>query len=626
MNESTYGDRTLAEILVQSSVDGLFAVDRDYRYTLWNRAMGEFAEKKAAEVLGRSAFEVFPFLRDLGLDTAMDRALAGEAVTAEAVPHDLPDGSRRYYDRLYLPICAEDGAILGMLGIVRDVTSRRNAQDALRANEEQLRLAVDAGGVGLWSWDTRTDAVQWEDSMCAIFGLAAGVAPAGREGYLALIHSDDRVRSSERIARGMAVGRWEDEYRIVRPDGAVRWVLAKGSVVGQLFLGAVLDVTERREREEQLRQAQKLEAVGQLTAGIAHNFNNMLMGMLPNLQSAVRDAPAHLEPLLRDAEESAQRAAHLVRQLMTYAGRNSPKLRGVESIAGLVERTVAFCRTTFDQRIELRTRYDRSARARVDPTQLEQALLNALINARDAVADADVPRVTLTVDVVAEGAAELGVRAGDYVRVQIADNGVGMDSATVSRIFEPFFTTKPVGKGTGLGLATTRAIVLEHGGFVTCDSVLRQGATFSFYLPSESGAAETPRPEAAPISVRGTETVLVVDDEPLIRRLVGRVLTAAGFTALLAASGNEALELIGDAAVASKIALVILDVSMPGMSGRELRSRIRELMPRARVVYFSGYAFDAPDATDSVLEKPTTEARLLTTVREALDTPALRDA
>jgi two-component system, cell cycle sensor histidine kinase and response regulator CckA len=262
----------------------------------------------------------------------------------------------------------------------------------------------------------------------------------------------------------------------------------------------------------------------------------------------------------------------------------------------------------------------------VDPAQLEQALLNALINARDAVADADAPRVTLTVDVVAEGAAELGVCAGDYVRVQIADNGVGMDPATVSRIFEPFFTTKPVGKGTGLGLATTRAIVLEHGGFVTCDSVLRQGATFSFYLPSESGAAETPRPEAAPISVRGTETVFIVDNEPLIRRLVGRVLTAAGFTALLAASGNEALELVGDAAVASKIALVILDVSMPGMSGRELRSRIRELMPRARVVYFSGYAFDAPDATDSVLEKPTTEARLLTTVREALDTPAPRDA
>ena len=490
MTESTYGDRTLAEILVQSSVDGLCALDRDHRYTLWNRAMEQFAGKRADEVLGRRACDVFPFLRDLGLDVAIERALAGETVTADAVPDERPDGSRRYYDRLYLPLRADDGAIVGMLAIVRDVTARRNAEDALRANEEQLRLAADAAGVGVWSWDMRTDTVQWQDPLCAIFGLPPGTSPAGRAGYLALVHPDDRARSVERLARGVAAGRWEDEYRIVRADGAVRWVLAKGSVVRDVALGAVIDVTERREREEQLRQAQKLEAVGQLTAGIAHNFNNMLMGMLPNLESAARRAPPELEPLLRDAEESAQRAAHLVRQLMTYAGRNSPAARAVESIADLVERTVAFCRTTFDHRIAFDTRYDRSARARVAAAQLEQALLNALINARDAIAEVDAPRMTVRVDVVTDGSTELGGRAGDHVRVQIGDNGIGMDAATASRIFEPFFTTKPVGKGTGLGLATTRAIVVEHGGFVTCDSEPRFGSTFSFYLPREPAERE----------------------------------------------------------------------------------------------------------------------------------------
>lgn len=600
-------------------MDGLFAVDRDLRYTLWNRAMERFAGKTAEEVLGHCMFDVFPFLRDVGLDVAMDRALAGESVSADAVPYDLPDGTRRYYDRLYQPLLVNDAAIIGVLGVVRDVTSRRKAEDELRAREEQLRLAVAAAGVGLWSWTTRSDLIQWGDTTCALFGLPAGMAPLTRQEYRAFIHPEDRERSDERVADGVASGRWEHEYRIVRRDGAVRWVLSTGSMLGDTAVGALIDVTERREREEQLRQTQKLEAVGQLTAGIAHNFNNMLMGMLPNLELAARTAPAELQPLLRDAEQSAQRAAKLVRQLMTYAGRNVPTARRVESIGALVTRTVAFCQTTFDHRIVFETRFDDSALARVDATQFEHALLNALINARDALANTDAPRLTVAVDVVAAGARELGERPGDYVRVQVGDNGVGMDPATLGRIFEPFFTTKPVGKGTGLGLATTRAIVLEHGGFLACDSSPGRGATFSLYFPRESTATVAARPPEAPIAVRGTETVLVVDDEAPIRRVVSQMLVSAGFKTRLAASGDEALALLGEPRVARDVRLVILDVSMPGVSGTELRRRIRELTPEVRVLYFSGYALDAPDGTDAVLDKPTTQAELLAKVREVLD-------
>jgi PAS domain S-box-containing protein len=360
MAPAAYGDQVLAQLLVENGVDGLAAIDREYRYTLWNPAMEQFAGRKASEVLGRNAFEVFPFLRELGLDVALERALAGETVTIYAVPNDLPDGTRRYHDRVYLPIRA-DGAIVGALAIVRDVTAQRQAEDALRAKDAQLRVAVDAAGVGLWSWETRADRVVWEDGMCAIFGLPPGSSPADREAYFALIHPEDRERSAERIRRGIARGRWEDEYRIVRPDGTLRWVLSKASFVGGVALGVVLDVTERHEREEEIRQAQKLEAVGQLTAGIAHNFNNMLMGMLPNLERAALRAPPELAPLLHDAEHSAQRAAQLVQKLMTYAGRNAPKARGVVGVADLVERTVAFCRTTFDQRIAFQSSSRRSS-------------------------------------------------------------------------------------------------------------------------------------------------------------------------------------------------------------------------------------------------------------------------
>ncbi|HEY3818070.1 MAG TPA: PAS domain S-box protein [Polyangiaceae bacterium] len=618
-------DRTLAELLVENSVDGFAAVDREYRYTLWNRAMEQFAGMAASEVLGRNALEVFPFLREHGIDVALGRALAGETVTIPAVPHDLADGSRRYHDRLYLPL-REDAEIVGVLAIVRDVTAQRNAEDALRTKEAQLRVAVDGGGVGLWRWDTRADVVTWEDGMCAIFGLPGGAAPPDRAAYFAMIHAEDRARSAARIAAGVARGRWEDEYRILRPDGTERWVLAKASVVDGVALGAVLDVTDRREREARVRQTQKLEAVGQLTAGIAHNFNNMLMGILSSLEVAALRAPADLAPLLHDAEHSAQRAAQLVQQLMTYAGRNAPKERSVASVAELVERTVAFCRTTFPQGIAFQVRYDRTARVRVEPTQVEQALLNVLINARDAVAGVDTPRVTVEVDVVAEGAEELGERFGEYVRVRVGDSGPGMDGATAGRIFDPFFTTKPVGKGTGLGLSTTHAIVAEHGGFVVCDSAPSRGATFSLYLPRELAAVDAEPAREETFAVHGTETVLVVDDEPLIRRVVERMLAGAGFRTVLAASGDEALERLADGALASEVALVILDVSMPGLSGKELRNRLRAVAPHARVLYFSGYAFDAPDAGDVVLEKPTTEANLLRKVRETLDRPAPRPA
>ena len=493
----------------------------------------------------------------------------------------------------------------------------------VRESEEKLRMAVEAAGIGLWSWDPRTDTVTWEAPLCAIFGLPAGTSPVGRAGYVALVHPDDREHAGAVIARGVASGRWEDEYRIVRADGAVRWVLANGTVLQTegrgIVLGAVIDVTERRQRDEQLRQAQKLEAVGQLTAGIAHNFNNMLMGVLPNLEIAVRRSSPELAPILRIAEQSANRAAELVRQLMTYAGRHRPNEYRVESIGTLVERAVAFCRATFDQRIAFEENYDATARARVDAAQLEQALLNLLINARDALAGTRAPRVTVTVDVVRVGASELERREGEHVRVRVSDNGSGMDTATMARIYEPFFTTKDVGKGTGLGLATTHAILREHGGWIACESAMQRGTTFSLYLARDVDAADAARAPSEAPPTHGTETVLIVDDEPAIRNVVSIMLTDAGFKARSAASGPDAIALLADTRVAEEISLVLLDVSMPGMPGRELRRRLGELAPQARVIYFTGYAFEADDANDAVLEKPVRQEELLAAIRGVLD-------
>jgi PAS domain S-box-containing protein len=550
-------------------------------------------------------------------------ALAGDIVRGDA--EYVIDGETRYVHNVLAPIRMND-AIVGTLGVNIDVTELRRALNALQESEAKVRMAVDAAGVGLWSWDPVRDVVVWEPALSALFGFPAGASPAGREGYLALVHPDDRDRVAAKIAQGVRDGRWEDEYRVVRADGAVRWVLAKGTVVGQgetaRVVGAVIDVTERKLRDEQLRQAQKLEAVGQLTAGVAHNFNNMLMGVLPNLELATRRAPRDVLPFLESAADSARRAAELVRKLMTYAGRNRPTMRATEDVGALAGRAVELCRTTFDRRIAFDQVYEAGVCARVDAAQIEQAVVNLLINARDALESRDVsaPRVEVSVGLVRAGADDLVGCASDHVRIRVADNGTGMDAATVARIYEPFFTTKPDGRGTGLGLATTRAILHEHGGFVACESAPGKGSTFSLYLPHDPTRPSPERRAPQAIGTRGSETVLVVDDEPSVRRVVSLVLRAAGYVAREAGSGREALALLADRELAERLSLVLLDVSMPGLPWRELRSQLRQVT-QARVVYFTGYALDAADADpdDTVLEKPVNEERLLRTVRQVID-------
>jgi PAS domain S-box-containing protein len=620
---------TLTQIVVDSSLDGLAVMDRDGRYTLWNRAMERFAGKTAEEVLGRVALEVFPFLRDLGLDVAFARALAGEAVTTDGVEHVEPDGTRRVFDRLYMPLRSDDGEIDAVLAIVHDATARYATLDALKKSEAILRMAAEAGEVGLWSWDPTADVVVWEDGLCRIFGLAQDDAPKTRDAYLALVHPDDRGAAVARVARGRAAGEWSDEYRIVRGDGAMRWVMSKARglhVDGrELVLGALFDVTERKEREERQRAAQRLEAVGQLTAGIAHNFNNMLMSLLPNLELARRRAPADLQPLLRDAEEAAQRAADVVRELMTFAGSRRLQSRHATPLGELASRTALFSRTTFDPRIAIDVGVEHDALALVDATQIEQALLNVLINARDAVSGPLIPapRIRVDVTVVREGAPELEGRAGEWARVRVADNGIGMTGETLERVYEPFFTTKEAGKGTGLGLATTHGILRDHGGFIACASELGGGTTFSLYLPvAPSEIARPPEENGVQVVQEGAEqhanaTILVVDDEAPVRKIVSLLLEDAGFAVKTAASGDEALRVVAASRDGEHIGLVLLDVSMPGMPGPVLRRRLRELAPDLPVVFLTGAAYEGGES-DRVLQKPISRQRLVSAVDAAL--------
>jgi PAS domain S-box-containing protein len=617
---------SLALAVVQGSVDGVAVIDREGRYTLWNPAMERFSGKPAAEVLGRRFVDVFPFLREYGLDIALQRVLKGESIATDGVPHVEPDGTRRVYDRLYLPLRGARGEITGVMAIVRDATARHNAQEALRTTQAKLLMAAEAAGIGLWSWDPATDVIVWEDTMCTLYGLPPGHVPKGREEYLALIHPDDRERHRQRIVRGREKGHWQNEYRIIRPDGAVRWLASRTRVLrtdrGDLALGAVFDVTERREMDDRHRATQRLEVVGQLTAGIAHNFNNLLMGILPTLEMALKSAPAEIAPLLRVAEQSAEKAAGVVRQLMAYASRNQAPTRQTEPVSPLVERIAAFCRSTLDQRITLEVLCVDAAAADVDASLIEQAVLNLLINARDALTEGPLaaPTIRVVVESIASEAPELEGRLGDWIAIRVADNGVGMDHATMQRLYEPFFTTKPAGKGTGLGLSTTQAIVRDHGGFITCHSARGRGTTFTLHIPrsqsrlprdsTESVTSGTPHRRAL------DAVILVVDDDDYVRAVTRRLLEHEGFRVETASSGDEALARLTEPSKA-RVDLVLLDVSMPRMSGPETRRRLADVAPRVPVVFLTGYSYE-PELSDAVLEKPVTQARLVSCLHEVL--------
>jgi CheY-like chemotaxis protein len=372
-----------------------------------------------------------------------------------------------------------------------------------------------------------------------------------------------------------------------------------------------------------MRAAQKLETVGQLTAGIAHNFNNMLMGLIPNLELAAKRAPEDLAPLLRDAERSAQRAADVVRQLMTYAGSNRGVARRVEPLGELASRTALFSRTTFGPRICIEVQVHGDPAASVDASQIEQAVLNLLINARDALSHPSVvaPTIAVTVGAVAEGAPELEGRKGDWVYVRVDDNGVGMTHATLQRMYDPFFTTKEAGKGTGLGLATTHGIVRDHGGFIACRSEPGGGTSFSLYLPgaAREGVALDATPEARsprPESPRPRRTILVVDDDAAVRRVIALLLEDGGFDAKTAASGDAALRLLAERGERERIELILLDVSMPGMPGPVLRGRLREIAPEVPVVYLTGHAYEGSTG-DVVLHKPLSGSQLVAAVDAA---------
>jgi two-component system, cell cycle sensor histidine kinase and response regulator CckA len=532
----------------------------------------------------------------------------------------------RYHDRPHV------------LTVSRDATERKRAEEVAKASEERLRLAFEAAMIGTGELDLQTQQIDLSIPMQRVVGLAPGTDHLSFDDWVGrVIHPEDREIVRRAVANGIA-GNPDiaADYRVVWPDGSVHWVTSRARVFfdeagrATRIIGAIMDITDRKRLEEQFRQAQKMEAVGHLAGGVAHDFNNLLTIINGYSEVLLPDLPPGdpRREMIAQIRQAGERAAGLTRQLLAFSRRTvlEPKVLDLNDVVRDNEKML---RRLIGEDVRLTAVLDPAAEpVKVDPGQISQVVMNLAVNARDAMpTGGELTIETGTVEVDASAAADPEAGPGRYVRLAVTDTGSGMTPEVRARLFEPFFTTKAPGKGTGLGLATVYGIVKQSGGFISVHSEPGRGAAFQVYFPVAEG--RTPARKSShglKAMARGAETVLVVEDEGAVRVLVGAVLRRAGYTVLEAGRGTEALRLAGEHP--GPVHLLITDVVMPEMGGRELVERLAGLRPGLRVLYLSGYTEDAVvrhgvlQAEVAFLQKPFTMAALTTKVRQVLDEAA----
>jgi PAS domain S-box-containing protein len=528
-----------------------------------------------------------------------------------------------------------------VLVVARDITEQKRAERALQEAEQKYRSMVNDAVIGIFQSTPQGRFLTVNPTLASLLGyespqdLVASVHDIREQVYVDPERREEFSRALEQqgIVRNF-------EAQVYRKDGSKIWISANARSVFKegtvlRYEGTNEDITQRKLLEEQLMQSQKMEAVGLLAGGVAHDFNNALSVITGYSGLLQMHLPVD-DPLVRYTEEiakAAHRAAGLTRQLLAFSRKQviQPVILDLNSLIVEMEKML---RRLIGENIEIFITRDASlARVKVDASQMEQILMNLAVNARDAMLQGG--KVTIrTANADLDETYSLQhfhFNPGRYVILSFSDTGCGMDKETKARIFEPFFTTKEPGKGTGLGLSTVYGIVKQNGGYISAYSEPGQGTTFKIYLPQAEGVAESmPAGRPPGILPRGSETILLVEDEEALRTLARNCLESQGYCVLEAADGNTAI------ATAEKhcgpIELLLTDVIMPGMNGRHLADRLTELRPAIKVLYLSGYASDliaqygVLDPEIQLLEKPFTLRALLVKVQQALGTSAQAQA
>jgi PAS domain S-box-containing protein len=622
--------------IVASSADAIVGKTIEGEVTSWNAAAERIFGYSAEEMVGASIFRLIPEELHDAERSLLERVSQGEMVEFSETERIRRDGRRIYIALSVSPIRDGVGRVIGASSIKRDITERKQAEEALARSRERLQLALSAARMGTWHWDLANDALTWDENLGQLYGLDVHQSTLRHEQLIERVHPDDRTFVQDAVQRALnGNGTLDCEFRVVLPTGKVRWLADQGRVVrdsagAPLYMtGVCLDVTDRKLMEERLRQAQRVDSVGQLAGGIAHEANNMMSVVLGCADYVLQrsDLPG---PVRQDVDQiwrAAKRTAGITQQLLAFSRRQMLQPQVLDLNTTVRELEPILARALGESRGVRMHLSPTLGVIRADPGQLEQVLINLTLNARDAMGPGG--RLTIeTMNVVLDRTYAAGkpvetLEPGEYAALVVTDTGHGMDQATLSRVFEPFFTTKGVGQGTGLGLSTVYGIVKQSEGFIWAYSEPGLGTTFKLYFPLVAATADLQPTPAAPPAGRTEELVLIAEDEPMVRGIMARTLRDCGYTVLEATDGQEALRLLETES--RPVSLIVADVVMPDMGGRELAAQVAQRWPTVPVLFTSGYTgFDVVsrgllEEGREFLQKPVAPETLARKVRGLVD-------
>ena len=624
--------------LFEAARDGILIIDPETRQIVdVNPFLIEFLGYSFDELFGKELYQI-------GLHK-------DEETSKLAFQELLTNGHIRYED---IPLRARDGRMLPVEFVsnvymegerriiqcnIRDISERKRAEEALGQSEERFKLVASTVSDAIWDWNIVTDNLWWSDGLMTAFGYEANEIEPGRKFWERRIHPHDSNRVVALIAEAVDTDAefWSSEYRFRRRNGGYAVVLDQGHIMRDAkgrairMVGGMRDLTEQKSVEVRAARAHRMESIGTLAGGIAHDLNNVLTPIMMSielLQVGSEDDPDRLS-ILDTIQISCHRGADLVRQVLTFA-------RGLEGqrvpilLRKKTDDLKRMLSESFPRNIRISTRIpDDLWPFTGDPVQLHKVLLNLAVNARDAMPKGGV--LTISAENVTLDANELGLNnqtsAGRHILLQVSDTGTGITNANFEHIFEPFFTTKKMGEGTGFGLAIVHTIIKGHGGFLTVESEVGEGTTFKIWLPADppQRAIDSPPPSKSSIRRGEGELVLVVDDEATILEITQRYLEFFGYRVITAANGAEAVAQY--AKHAGKISLVITDMMMPIMDGATAIREIKRINRFAKILIVSGLDVDddVKSGVSGFVTKPYTAPELAQKVRDALDGAVARN-
>ena len=593
--------QVLSEIIEKSPVAISVVRAPDFIYELVNPACQALAPGK--QILGRRFSDVWgegsvPLVTSLENVIATGKAF--DVVDSHHIMQRDPGAPAEtvFVTSSWIPLIGPAGSPDRILTLAVETTERKRQEDRLRDSEARLARCQRMANLGSWEQDLESGELQLSEDTCRIFGMQPEASRSTMETLYSLIHPEDQASVRETMQNAPARGGCSQiDHRIILPDGTERFLRQIAEPLGNeagrgRLLGTVQDVTEYKHLEEKLRRAQRLEGIARLAGGVAHDFNNLLVVINGYAQMILSELKAE-DPLRDQAQEiinAGNRAAALTRQLLAFSRKQviRPRVINLDSLLTDLEKML---RRLIREDIEVkRTLSPELWSVQADPDRVEQVIMNLVVNARDAMPQGGVLTIGTSNAELGEHEVQgfLDLKPGRYVSLTVTDTGTGMTAETKRRLFEPFFTTKPLGEGTGLGLSMVYGIVKQHGGEVSFYSELGLGSTFKIYWPTTDQPSESAAsPVAPPIPYYGNETILLVEDDENVRKLVRQMLLLQGYKVLETTQSSEA------AGIASEhdgpIDLLLTDVVMPQMSGREIAEQVATLRPGIKVVFMSGY-------------------------------------